>query len=159
MAGDEQTNNKEQTMKSKAILVSLLVLSVVAIGCKSQMVPGAEVKGGCVKFMAEASSPILKADDAMAIVEAQTAAMAMAKANLLEKIKGAYITSHVQVKDLAFASEGAMVSTDGMLARISVECKPIERTGPMAMIVTAVASLNLTMEQYNKMMAPPKKDK
>ena len=63
------------------------------------------------------------------------------------------------MKDLAFASEGAMVSTDGMLARISVECKPIERTGPMAMIVTAVASLNLTMEQYNKMMAPPKKDK
>lgn len=156
-AGDEHTIEREQTMKSKAILASLLVLGVVMIGCQRMMVPGAEVtKSGNIMFKAEACSPIMKADDPMAMVEAQTAAAAMAKANLLEKIKGAYITSKVAVKDLSFASEGAMVDVDGMLARINIEYKPLERTGPMAMIVTAVASLEMTKAQYDKMMMPPK---
>ena len=144
-------------MKSRAILVSLLVLSVVFVGCNSTMVPGAEItKGGTILFKAEATAPVMKADDAMALVEARTAAAAMAKANLLEKIKGAYITSHVQVKDLAFAAESAVINADGMLARISVEYLPVDRTGPMAMVVTAVASLELSKEQYQKMMTPAK---
>ena len=62
----------------------------------------------------------------------------------------------MQVKDLAFAAELAVVNADGMLARITVVYDPVDRTGPMAMVVTATASLELSKEQYQKMMTPAK---
>jgi len=138
-------------MRSRTVLVSLLALGVVLVGCRMMTVPGGEVTpNGTVMFSAEGSAPIVKADDAMALVEARTAAAAIAKANLLEKIKGAVITAHVQVKDLTFASEAAMVNVEGQLARVNIEYLPTERTGPMAMIVTARATLELNADMLRE---------
>jgi hypothetical protein len=136
-------------MKMKAMLASLVVLSVVLVGCSSMHVPGAEMTPrGTLLFSAEGYSPILKADDAMALLEARAAAATIAKANLVEKIKGAYVASNVEVRDLAFAAESAAVNTEGLLSRAEVTYMPLDRTGQMAMVVTAVASLELTCEQF-----------
>jgi hypothetical protein len=146
-------------MMSRIALVGLLVFGVAMAGCAQMMVSGADVKGGTVTFKAQATTSIQKEDDPMAMVEAQTAAAAMAKANLLEKIKGAEIMSHTQVKDLAFAAQETMVRAEGTLARVDVTYLPMERTGPNARTVTAVATLTMTTEQYEKMMWRPKKEK
>lgn len=136
-------------MRTKAILGSLLVLSVLFVGCSTMNVPGAQVtESGTLVFSAEGSSPIMKANDAMALLEARTAAAVIAKANLVEKIKGAYVAGSVEVRDLAFAAQSAGASTEGLLARAVVTYMPLERTGQMAMVVTAVASLELTVEQF-----------
>jgi hypothetical protein len=146
---DIQRVGKESTMRSKAILGSLLALTVLFVGCSTMTVPGAEVTdNGNLLFSAEASAPVMKADDAMAMLEAQTAAATMAKANLLEKIKGAFVAGKVEVKDLTFAAQGAATRVDGVLSRVNVTIMPMERTGQMAMVVTAVASLELTCEQF-----------
>jgi len=135
-------------MRTKAI-ACLMVLSVVLVGCSAVHVPGAvTTERGTLLFSAEGSSPIMKADDPLALLEARTAAAAIAKANLLEKIKGAYVASNVEVRDLTFAAESAGVSTEGLLSRVVVTYAPLERTGQMAMVVTAVASLELTCDQF-----------
>ena len=139
---------------SKWILACLLAVSVLLVGCGITPVPGAEItEEGCLLFSAEGASPVLKADDAMALLEARVAAAAMAKANLLEKIKGAYIAAEVETEDLAFASQAAGVSVEGILARATLAYEPADRTGRAAHIVTAVASLELTEEEFCNLSA------
>lgn len=135
-------------MRSKVIVGSLLALTVLFTGCMTMVVPGAQVAHGTVVFTAEGSVPLIKADDPMALVEARTAAAAMARAELLAKIKGAVVVGHVQVKDLTFASQEAAVQVDGVLARAEITYPPMERTGPMAMVVTAEARLEMTCAEY-----------
>ena len=107
-------------MRSKAIVGSLLALTLMVSGCMTMVVPGAEVAGGNVVFTAVGSAALVKADDPMALVEARTAAAAIARAELLAKIKGTAIESTVQVKDLTFASQEAELQVDGMLARTEI---------------------------------------
>jgi hypothetical protein len=137
-------------MRSKVIVGSLLALTALFAGCMG-VVPGAQVERGTVAFTAEASVPLMKADDAMALVEARTAAAAMARAELLAKIKGAVVEGAVQVKDLAFATQQTNVHVDGMISRVQIEYPPMERTGPMAQVVTAVARLEMTCEEYKNL--------
>ncbi len=138
-------------MRSKAIVGSLLALTLMVSGCMTMVVPGAEVAGGNVVFTAVGSAALVKADDPMALVEARTAAAAIARAELLAKIKGTAIESTVQVKDLTFASQEAELQVDGMLARTEVNYAPMERTGQMAMIVTAEARLTLSCAEYYRL--------
>lgn len=141
-------------MRTKAMLAGLLVLGFVVIGCGTPMVPGATVtEDGTYLFSAEGTSPVLKADDAMSLLEAKVAAATIAKANLIEKIKGAAIDSMVRTEDLAFARQAASTNAAGLLARATVTYLPSDRTGREAMLVTAVASLELTPEQYRKDLA------
>lgn len=138
-------------MRSKVIVGSLLALVVLLTGCIAPVVPGAQVKAGTVVFTAEGSVPLMKTGDPMALVEARTAAAALARAELLTKIKGALVIGNVQVKDLTFASQEAVTRVDGMLSRAEITYPPAPHTGPMAQIVTAKARLAMTCGEYRRL--------
>lgn len=125
-----------------------MALTVLFAGCMSHVVPGAQVAGGNVVFSAEASAPLMKTGDPMALVEARTAAAAMARAELLAKVKGAVVEGKVQVKDLTFETQQTAVHVDGMISRVEIEYPPMERKGPMAQVVTAVAHLEMSCQEY-----------
>jgi len=126
------------------------VLALVCIGCVQMAVPGATITDeGCVMFSATGEAVAAKEDDALAMAEARVAACVIAKANLLEKIKGSMITSSASVGDLMFRSQEAELEVRGFLARatVSVEDEPATRLGTSP-IVTAKATLVLSEEEY-----------
>jgi len=128
------------------------VLSVFLVGCGMTQVPGAVcTENGTYLFSAEGSSPVLKPDDPMALLEARVAAATIAKANLLEKIKGAAVDSMVRAEDLAFAKQVANVNATGLLSRVTITYHPTDRTGRDAMIVTAVATLELSKDEIDNL--------
>lgn len=135
-------------MKVKGLLVGLLVLSIVMVGCKSVSVPGSEsATRKRVTFQGEGSSVVAKPDDPLALAEAREAAALLAKANLLAKIKGEYMTQTVRVGDLMFSSQEAAASVEGILARAKVTYRAPETRVPEPRMVTAVATLELTPEE------------
>jgi len=135
-------------MKVKALLVGLLVLSVVMLGCRSVSVPGADsATRQLVTFQATGSSVIAKPDDPLALVEAREAAALLAKASLLAKVKGEYMTQTVRVGDLMFSSQEAAASVEGILARAKVSFRAPEARVPEPRMVTAVATLELTRDE------------
>ena len=126
------------------------VLALVCIGCVQMAVPGATITDdGCVMFSADGEAVAAKADDALAMAEAKVAAGVVAKANLLEKIKGALITSSASVGDLMFRSQEAELEVQGYLARATVTYKAEEATRlAPSLIVKATATLVLSPEEY-----------
>jgi len=126
-------------MKVKAIVAVLGLAALMASGCVGT-VPGADVKGGAVVFSAEAVSVVVKQGDPLSLLEAQEAAGLMAKAKLLEKVKGQFISSAVKVGDLMFESQEATAATQGFLSRATVEYE-MEGAGPEPSTVRAIATL------------------
>ncbi len=123
------------------VIVATLAVTGLALGCMTPKVPGAETATrGTVTFSASASSVVAKQGDPLAMLEAREAAETMALANLLKKIKGAYVTSEVTVGDLMFSSQEATTRVDGFLARADVELVPSE---PDKTVVTARATLTI----------------
>jgi hypothetical protein len=125
------------------------VLALVCIGCVQMTVPGATMtEDGCVMFSADGQAVAAKEDDALAGAEARLAAAVVAKANLLEKIKGAMVTSSASVGDLMFRSQEAELEVAGFLSRATVTyaAAPDTRLGTSP-VVTATASLVLTPEE------------
>lgn len=125
------------------------VLALVCIGCAQMAVPGATITDEGIEFSATGEAVAAKEDDALAMAEAKVAACVVAKANLLEKIKGAMITSSASVGDLMFRSQEAELEVRGYLARatVTVEDAPDTRLGTSP-IVTAKATLVLSEEEY-----------
>jgi len=136
-------------MRFKALLVGAGLLGLLLVGCAAPVIPGAEVtEDGCYVFKAVGTSVVAKEDDPLSLVEAQVAACTMARANLLELVKGAMIESDVSVGDLMFKSQEARVSVAGFLGRAKVELVQAEPSRlPQPMIVTAVATLTLTEDE------------
>ena len=125
------------------------VLALVCIGCVTMAVPGATITDdGCVMFSADGQAVATKEDDALAMAEARLAAAVIAKANLLEKVKGAMVSSSVAVGDLMFRSQEAEVKVQGFLSRATVTyaAAPDTRLGTSP-VVTATASLVLSQEE------------
>jgi hypothetical protein len=126
------------------------VLALVCIGCTSMMVPGATLTDdGCIMFSADGQAVAAKEDDALAMAEARLAAAVVAKANLLEKIKGAMVSSSASTGDLMFRDQEAQVKVMGFLSRATVTYQepPATRLATTP-IVTATASLTLSQEDY-----------
>ena len=136
-------------MRLKGMLVAVGLFAIVLAGCSTCRVPGAKMtENGTIMFSATGTSVVARPDDALSLVEAQVAAATIAKANLLEKIKGGLVASGVTVGDLMFEKQEAQVRVDGFLARADVafmEAEPSRLSTPLT--VTAVASLELTKEQ------------
>lgn len=133
-------------MKGKLALVCVVVALVVGCAAPSPgVIPGAEMKDGAVVFSAEAKSVVAKEGDPLSVVEAEVAAVTMAKANLLEKIKGARIGGAVTVGDLMFESHEARLEMMGFLSRAEVEVmqRAESRLG-MPPFVSAKATLRLS---------------
>ena len=131
------------------------VLALVCIGCVQMSVPGATITDdGCVMFSAEGQAVASKEDDALAMAEARVAAAVVAKANLLEAVKGAMLTSSASVGDLMFRSQEAELEVQGFLSRSTVTyaAPPATRLGTSP-VVTAVATLVLSPEEYANLAA------
>jgi hypothetical protein len=103
------------------------------------------VENGMVSFSATGKSVVAKEGDPLSEVEAEVAAVAMAKAGLLELIKGARVGQSVTVGDLMFESQEATVEAMGFLARAEIEVTPPQesRLGTSPYVV-ATATLRLT---------------
>jgi hypothetical protein len=133
-------------MKGKLALVCLVVALVVGCAAPSAgVIPGAEMKDGAVVFSAMGKSVVAKEGDPLSEVEAEVAAITMAKANLLEKIKGARIGGSITVGDLMFESQEATLEMMGYLSRAEIEVmKRAESRLGTPPYVSATASLRLS---------------
>ena len=124
------------------------VLAVLCVGCAATVVPGATTdKAGRSVFSARGQAIAAKEDDPVARAEAEVAAAVIAKANLLELVKGAHVESGVSVGDLMLKSQEAKVEVEGFLSRATVVVEPAaaSRLGSSP-IVTATATLVLDCE-------------
>jgi hypothetical protein len=142
-------------MKAKAALVALGVVALFLVGCRTHgvpgpTVPGATVEEGIVTFSAEGTAVVAKADDPLAMEEARIAAATIAKANLLEQINGAFITSKVTVEGLMLESQAASDVVRGWLSRATVEYAAPEKVAS-PMTVTAVATLRLNKHELHNL--------
>jgi len=137
-------------MKVKAALVVVGLLAVVLVGC-APVVPGAEVSKGVVTFSAEGTA-VATDDSELALEQAKVAAVVIAKANLLEKIRGAVIGQKASTADIQFQGQEAEAALRGFLSRATVEVKPTPETKvpPTSLKVTAVATLKLSVKEYQK---------
>ena len=134
-------------MRKKVALTVLGVLAIVLVGCAAApVIPGATInEDGAVVFSAEATSILDMPGSPLSEAKAEVAAATMAKANLLEVIKGAKVKSGVKVADLMFVSQEAEADVYGLLARANVTFA----SGPKRIeeqAITATATLTLDPE-------------
>jgi len=138
-------------MRRGKTLVAVCMCVLMVVGCVQMgAVPGAEVTDGTVIFSAEAASVVAREGDPLSVLEAEEAAALMAKAKLLEKIKGAYVTSTIKVGDLMFENQQAMATSDGYLARATVHIAPVARGAEPSMI-RATATLALSRHELMRL--------
>lgn len=106
-----------------------------------------------VTFTSEGVS-VADPSDALSVAKAEITAATIAKANLLEKLKGSVLSNNVKVSDLMFVSQEAELSVYGWLNNVTVEIVeeeppaptnlPVE--SPESVVVTATATVEVSME-------------
>jgi hypothetical protein len=142
-------------MKGKLALACVVV--GLLVGCAAPgagHIPGAKVENGLVTFSAVGKSVVAKEGDPLSEVEAEVAAVTMAKAGLLELIKGARIGESITVGDLMFESQEASLEAMGFLARAEIEVMPrAESRLGTPPYVMAKASLTLMKSELAGMAA------
>ncbi len=139
-------------MKAKMAMVAIGVAVLLLAGCTTPVVPGGTPERGAVVFEAEATAMAAKADDPMAMEEAKIAAATMAKANLLAKIRGEFLTSKVNVEGLMLESQAASARVQGWLSRATIEYPaPPANVPPSPLAVTAKATLRLNQSEYHQL--------
>ncbi len=106
----------------KKVYISLICVAslILMTGCQL-IVPGAEVtEDGAIIFSASGQSVATQLDP-LSVAKAELAAETVAKANLLEAVKGALVSSNVKVEGLVLTSQSAEKAVQGWLARAVVE--------------------------------------
>ncbi len=95
------------------------MVGALATGCASSYhEAGAErVTRGNYLFTATGVALVAEPGDESDLIKAQMAAEAIARANLLKNVKGAYVTDKVTVEDLMFVDHRAQQETAGWLSR------------------------------------------
>jgi len=141
----------------KWTLMLVAVVAVVLAGCQQMQrigyIPGATVGAdGMVVFSAEGKSVVTNPDDPLSEVKAEVAAATLAKANLLEVIKGAPITSETNVSDLLYKNSEAELRVEGWLSRAVVTFEPREGRIAPSPIVCATATLTLDKKALMDLM-------
>lgn len=150
----------------KKLYLSFLCITATAMlvtGCKS-VVPGARVNEDRMIVFSATGQSIAETMSPLSIARAELAATTLAKANLLEAVKGALITSSVKVDGLMLTEQMTKKTVQGWLARAVVEVEPItevitEATNlphvpieqPKEQIITAVATLTLSKDDMKQM--------
>jgi hypothetical protein len=132
------------------ILIAAAVTFLMT-ACSSTAPSGAQVtENGTFLFSATGQS-VADSTDPVSIAKAEIAAATIAKANLLESIKGALISNSVTVNNLMLESQTATATVQGWLSRANVTITrvkptptnlPVEKS-PME-IITAVAALEVS---------------
>ena len=149
----------------KKLYISILCIAATALlltGCQL-IVPGAEVTDdGMIIFSAEGQS-VAETLSPISVAKAEIAAGTIAKANLLEAINGALVSSNVKVDGLMLTSHSAEKVVSGWLARAVIEIVEVEEvvietnlpqpevTPPEQNIVTAIATLTLSEDDLEDM--------
>jgi hypothetical protein len=118
--------------------------------------PGATVtEDGNYMFEATGISVAQNPDDEYNVAKSHIAAAVNAKAALLEKVKGARVSSEATVGDLLLKSQDAQSFTRGWLSRATVTYKhqKPDRLGEVEQPATikAKASMTLSREQIDKL--------
>lgn len=134
----EVAENKNQAMAAKEIPGSTLT------------------EDGTLLFTAEGQSVAKAEDGAMGLTKARIAAETIAKANLLELLKGGLISSSVTVGDMMFQSQSVSSKVNGWLggAILKTETTSEDESNlpdaePVDQIVTAQASLEISLSAWN----------
>jgi len=148
-----QSETAEVQAKLDAILADVDAKTKAAA---AKNIPGAtRTDYGTLVFTAQGQS-IIKVDGGpLGIAKARLAAETIAKANLLEVIKGGLINSSVSVGDLVFESQKASTVVTGWLSGATVETISTESeqsrlpdAEPVDHIITATATLELSEEAW-----------
>ncbi len=122
----------------------------------AKAIPGSTLtQDGTLLFTAEGQSVARAEDGAMGLTKARIAAEAIAKANLLEVIKGGLISSTVTVGDMMFQSQTVSTKVNGWLggallktATTSEKESNLPDAEPVDQIVTAQASLEVSLSAW-----------
>jgi hypothetical protein len=119
-------------------------------------IPGSTLtQNGTLMFTAEGQSVAVAADGAIGVAKARMAAETIAKANLLEIIKGGLISSSVSVGDMMFQSQAVSTTVHGWIGGVVLdtattanEQSRLPDADPVDQIVTAKASLEISLEAW-----------
>ena len=153
-------------MKAKNIFVLTMAMAGVAMlsGCQTgntekaaaqeKTIPGGNVnEQGLLVFTAQGQSVAKAGEGAMGLAKARIAAETIAKANLLEVVKGALITGSVTVGDMEFESQAVSAQVNGWLSGAEVTTtipdtmqSRLPGAKPVDQLVTATATLKLSPE-------------
>jgi hypothetical protein len=122
----------------------------------SREIPGSTLtENGTLLFKAEGQSVAKAGDGAEGLAKARMAAETIAKANLLEVIKGGLITSSITVSEMMFESQMVSSQVSGWLggAVLATETSEEEKSNlPDAevidQIVTSTASLEISIDAW-----------
>lgn len=143
------------TMNKILMMACVTVTAIGLTGCDTLKQAGATRDGGNYVFSASAEAVASEPGDAANLAQARLAAAVNAKAALLEKIKGAKISSSATVADLMFKDQDAASMTRGWLSRAEVtyETKEADRLGDVDQegIIAATASLTLSRAELRKL--------
>ena len=151
-------------MKARDIFVLTVAMAGAAVlsGCQTgntgqaptqeKTVPGANVnEQGLLVFTAQGQSVAKAGEGAMGIAKARIAAETIAKANLLEVVKGALITGSVTVGDMAFESQAVSAQVNGWLSGAEVKTSVpdtmqsrLPGAKPVDQLITSTATLKLS---------------
>lgn len=123
----------------------------------AKAIPGStHTENGTLLFTAEGQSVAAAEDGFMGIIKARLTAETIAKANLLEKVKGGLITSSVTVNDMKFQSHTANTQVNGWLGGAVLETSTTSEdesnlpdAEPVDTIVTTEASLEISISAWN----------
>ncbi len=125
----------------------------------AKSVPGSTLtQTGTLMFTAQGQSVAAAEDGALGIAKAQLAATTIAKANLLEILKGALISSSVTVGDMEFQSQAVSATVSGWLGGVIVETSSsateqsrLPDAEPVDQMITATATLELSSEAWENL--------
>jgi len=144
-------------MKSLSLGLTAFLLTFIT-GCATTKTPApvtAPAKPSSTTFTATGVS-VGDPSDSLSMAKAEVAATTIAKANLLEKLKGSVLSNEVSVTDLKFTSQAAKLTVTGWLNRADVviieeeeEPSNLPKVTEDSVIVTAVASLKVTYAELN----------
>jgi hypothetical protein len=119
-------------------------------------IPGSTLtQDGTLMFTAEGQSVAEATDGAIGIAKARVAAETIAKANLLEIIKGGLISSSVSVGDMMFQSQTVSTTVNGWIGGVVLdtattanEQSRLPGAEPVDQIVTSTASLEISLSAW-----------
>ena len=125
----------------------------------AKAIPGSTLTDdGKLLFAAEGQSVAKAAEGAEGLARARMAAETIAKANLLEIIKGGLISSTITVDDMMFESQTVTTKVNGWLggavldsSATSEEKSNLPDAKPVDQIVTAKASLEISLAAWENL--------
>lgn len=122
-------------------------------------IPGSTLTAdGTLLFKAKGQSVAEAEEGAAGLAKARMAAETIAKAKLLEVIKGGLISSSVSVGDMMFQSQQVSSEVSGWLGGVVVETESTQEKAshlpdaePVDQIVTATASLEISLSAWQNL--------